>query len=80
MVTSTEIDIRPETTDTDGDHDRFSHYVKKADIVRANIEGVPVRALCGKVWIPNRDPQKYQVCKTCEEIMAIIRKAGGSST
>lgn len=80
-MTSTETDIRPETTDSDGDHDRFSHYVKKGDIVRANIEGVPVRALCGKVWIPNRDPNRYPVCKTCEEIMGLIRKAnrGGSS-
>ncbi|MBK5267581.1 MAG: DUF3039 domain-containing protein [Acidimicrobiia bacterium] len=79
-VNSTETDIRPETTDTDGDHDRFSHYVKKDDIVRANIEGVPVMALCGKVWIPNRDPQRYPVCKTCEEIMAVIRKAGGGGS
>ena len=48
---------------------------------KANIEGVPVMALCGKVWIPNRDPNKYPVCKTCEEIMAVIRKAqkGGGS-
>ena len=73
-VSATETDLRPETTDTDGDHDRFSHYVRKEDIMRANIEGVPVMALCGKVWIPNRDPQKYPVCKTCEEIMQIIRK------
>jgi len=52
----------------DGDHDRFAHYVRKADIVRSNVEGVPVRALCGKVWIPNRDPDKYPVCPTCKEI------------
>ena len=80
-MNSTETDLRPETTDTYGDHDRFSHYVRKEDILKANIEGVPVMALCGKVWIPNRDPNKYPVCKTCEEIMAVIRKAqkGGAS-
>ncbi|MGA9597051.1 MAG: DUF3039 domain-containing protein [Acidimicrobiia bacterium] len=54
----------------DGDHDRFAHYVRKADIVRANVEGVPVMALCGKVWIPNRDPDRYPVCPTCKEIKA----------
>ncbi len=52
----------------DGDHDRFAHYVRKADIVRANVEGVPAVALCGKKWIPNRDPAGYPVCPTCKEI------------
>jgi hypothetical protein len=56
--------------DDDGDHDRFAHYVRKADIVRANVEGVPVVALCGKKWIPNRDPDRYPVCPTCKEIKA----------
>jgi len=56
----------------DGDHDRFAHYVRKADIVRSNVEGVPVQALCGKVWIPNRDPDKYPVCPTCKELHSKI--------
>ena len=54
--------------DDDGGHDRFAHYVRKADIVRSNVEGVPVVALCGKKWIPNRDPNRYPVCPTCKEI------------
>ena len=56
--------------DEDGDHDRFAHYVRKADIVRANVEGVPVVALCGKKLIPDRDPNRYPVCPTCKEIKA----------
>ena len=56
--------------DDDGDHDRFAHYVRKSDIVRSNVEGVPVVALCGKKWIPNRDPSRYPVCPTCKEIRA----------
>lgn len=66
--TFTETEVTPPTTD--GDHDRFAHYVRKADIVRSNVEGVPVRALCGKRWIPNRDPDRYPVCPTCKEIHA----------
>ena len=61
----------------EGNHDRFAHYVKKSDIVRSNVEGVEVVALCGKKWIPNRDPANYPVCPTCKEIMAALR--GGSS-
>jgi len=56
----------------DGDHDRFAHYVRKADIVRSNVEGVPVIALCGKRWIPNRDPAGYPVCPTCKELKGRI--------
>lgn len=65
-------DERTDATTGDGDHDRFAHYVRKADIVRANVEGVPVQALCGKVWIPNRDPDKYPICPTCKELHAKI--------
>jgi len=62
----------------DGDHDRFAHYVRKGDIVRSNVEGVEVVALCGKKWIPNRDPDRYPICPTCKEIMSAIRGASSS--
>jgi hypothetical protein len=26
--------------------------------------------LCGKVWVPSRDPQKFPVCPECKEIWA----------
>ena len=28
----------------------------------------PVQALCGKKWVPNRNPDRYPVCPTCKEI------------
>ena len=65
-------DERTDSSTGDGDHDRYAHYVRKADIVRSNVEGVPVQALCGKVWIPNRDPDKYPICPTCKELHAKI--------
>jgi len=52
----------------EGDHDLFAHYVDKNDATRAAIEGVPIMALCGKIWVPSRDPEKYPVCPTCKEI------------
>ncbi len=51
-----------------GDHDRFSHYVPKAKLTEALINGTPVIALCGKVWVPSRDPEKYPVCPECKDI------------
>jgi len=52
----------------DGDHERFSHYAPKDKITESMVTGKPLRALCGKLWTPSRDPEKFPVCPTCKEI------------
>ena len=32
--------------------------------------GTPVVALCGKVWVPSRDPERFPICPECQEIWA----------
>ena len=51
-----------------GDHERFAHYVRKNKIMESALTGKPVIALCGKVWVPGRDPNKFPVCPICQEI------------
>lgn len=51
-----------------GDHERFSHFVQKDKIVESAVLGTPVVALCGKVWTPSRDPQKFPICPECKDI------------
>lgn len=51
-----------------GDHERFSHYVQKDKLMEAMVEGTPVRALCGKLWVPSRDPERFPLCPQCKEI------------
>ncbi|MGO4384842.1 DUF3039 domain-containing protein [Specibacter sp. RAF43] len=51
-----------------GDSERFSHYVRKEKIMESALTGEPVVALCGKVWTPGRDPQKFPVCPDCKAI------------
>jgi uncharacterized protein YbaR (Trm112 family) len=63
---STEEETRVWTED--GDHERYAHYAPADEVTYALIEGVPIMALCGKIWIPNRDPKKFPVCPTCKEI------------
>lgn len=63
-----ESDTRPDLLHGDGDHERFAHYVEKNKIVESAVTGIPVRALCGKIWVPNRDPGKFPVCPECKEI------------
>ncbi len=75
-VEETDLDVRP-TTD-DGDHDRFTHIVlPKSAVTEAYITGTPVTALCGKTWVPTRDPGRYPVCETCKEILNTARNAQG---
>ena len=67
----------------DGDHERFTHIVLEGfhpkdetkefvpvgnSVVEGMINSTPVRALCGKVWVPGRDPKKYPLCPTCREL------------
>jgi hypothetical protein len=56
-----------------GDHERFSHYVRKEKILESALSGDPVVALCGKVWVPGRDPKKFPVCPVCQEIYDGLR-------
>lgn len=72
--TETVVDERTQPVTDDGDHERFSHYVPKDKLTEAMVMGTPVVALCGKVWVPSRDPQKYPVCPTCKEIWEKLPK------
>jgi hypothetical protein len=69
-----------------GDHERYSHYVLKEKIVESAVTGKSVRALCGKKWIPGRDPMKFPICPICKEIHEGLRKrdeahsSGGSGS
>ncbi|HJY55425.1 MAG TPA: DUF3039 domain-containing protein [Streptosporangiaceae bacterium] len=69
-------DVRPKTSHGDGDHERFAHYVDKSKIVDSMVTGTPVTALCGKVWVPSRDPKRYPVCPTCKEIYGMLPPGG----
>ena len=62
----------------DGDNDRYAHYVSKERLEQARITGRPVIALCGKVWIPKRNPEQYPVCPECKKVYSQMRGSGSS--
>ena len=66
-------DIRTEESLEEGGHDRFSHYARKDQLTEAMVMGTPLVALCGKVWVPSRDPNRYPVCPACKEIFESLR-------
>lgn len=69
----TEVEERPDYRLDEGDHERFSHYVDKAKLTEAMVMGTPVIALCGKVWVPSRNPDRFPVCPECKEIWESLR-------
>ncbi|GAA3692670.1 DUF3039 domain-containing protein [Zhihengliuella sp.] len=62
-----------------GDSERFAHYVRKEKIMESAVTGDPVIALCGKVWVPGRDPQKFPVCPECKAVYDGFRDADENS-
>ena len=71
-----EVQATPRTSHGDGDHERFAHYVRKEKVLESALSGEPVVALCGKVWVPSRDPQRFPVCPTCKEIYNTLPPGG----
>ena len=76
--------LEPTTTDPlmdEGDHERMTHIVLEGykpkvgkfrssgpSVVEGMVNGTAVTALCGKVWVPGRNPKRYPICPTCKEI------------
>ena len=65
----------------DGDHERMAHIVLEGfkpeegdyvsagpSVVEGMVNGTAVQALCGKIWVPGRDPKRFGICPTCKEI------------
>jgi hypothetical protein len=82
-MTTWDTDLAPSLVepDLDGSHERFTHIVLEGfkpsedefiptgnSVVAGMVNGSAVKALCGKVWIPKNDPQRYPICPTCKEI------------
>lgn len=44
-----------------------------AKVLQARIEGTPVEALCGHVWVPSRDPKQLPVCQKCKDVYGMYR-------
>lgn len=76
-MSAVEVDVITTPTEVveDGDHEKFAHVVAPASAVtEAYITGAEVTALCGKRWVPTRDPGKFPTCPTCKEILEAARE------
>lgn len=44
-----------------------------AKVLEARINGTPLEALCGYVWVPARDPKQLPLCERCKEVYELYR-------
>ena len=68
---------RPEDETVTGEP-KVAHIVKTdgdaaAKVVEARIYGTPLEALCGVVFVPQRDPTKLPMCAACKDIYDTYR-------
>jgi hypothetical protein len=63
---------KPDLDTTDQGEENFAHYTDAASATEGYIMGTPVTALCGKIFVPFRDPEKLKVCPECKEILDSI--------
>ena len=57
-----------------------AHIVKTGDnesaaakVLESRINGTPLEALCGHIWVPSRDPKQLPMCQACKEIYEMYR-------
>lgn len=83
MSTDLDVRTRPRPVDTTtGDHERFAHIVHSdgpaaAKVTEAMVTGTPIKALCGKLFVPSRDASRYPVCPECREIKTELQRRFG---
>jgi hypothetical protein len=68
----------PTTSDTD-DEGRLAHIGRAAEVSRAYVTGEAITALCGKRFVPTRDPDRYPTCPRCSAVLAQIRSGRGGA-
>ena len=71
---TTETRNAPQNVQQDGDHDKFAHYAEKDEIMEAFVNGIPIVALCGKIWVPTRDGSLFPVCPECDKIYSQLSR------
>jgi hypothetical protein len=56
-----------------------SHLISKEDAMNGYINGVAITALCGHVFVPTRDPNRYPLCQKCIDVAKNGFLIGGSN-
>lgn len=84
--TMTRTNITIETlTEQDTAEGHAAHIVKvgvgengAAKVLEARIYGTLIEALCGRLFVPQRDPKRLPMCSKCKEVMGLYEAINGN--
>lgn len=66
-------ELLPRPAESETDEPEVAHIGRRDDVTRAYITGEAIRALCGVVFVPTRDPSGLPVCPACERVLRGLR-------
>jgi hypothetical protein len=69
-ITVPDLDAPPAPDLTEEDDDpEAAHIVTQKDLIHSQLTGRAIQALCGKWWVPRRNPDDYPLCQACVEVL-----------
>lgn len=57
---------------TESGEPRYAHYADSTSVTEGYITGKAVLAVCGKLFVPSRDPKKFPVCPICKKVVEAL--------
>lgn len=61
--------INPKSVADNFEEKKFAHYAEKTAVTEGYVLGTLVTALCGKLFVPSRDPENFPICSECKDIL-----------
>jgi len=65
---SVQIDEKLDSLEAETGEPKYAHYADSVSVTEGYVLGRPVLAICGKLFVPSRDPKKFPICPICKEI------------
>ena len=67
-MTSDLLELERTELETENGEPRYAHYADSVSVTEGYVMGKAVMAICGKLFVPSRDPKKFPICPICKEL------------
>lgn len=69
---SVQIEEKTDNIEAETGKPKYAHYAESVSVTEGYVLGTPVLALCGKLFVPSRDPKKFPLCPICKKIVEAL--------
>jgi len=69
---SVQIEEKTDNIEVETRKPKYAHYAESVSVTEGYVLGTPVLALCGKLFVPSRDPKKFPLCPICKKIVEAL--------